>query len=217
MSPLRILIADDHSVVRAGLRTLVESRSGWEVCGEASDGREAVDKATKLKPDVAILDIGMPLLNGVEATRRIRAASPSTEILILTMHESDDLVQQVVEAGARGYILKDEADRVLLAAIDAARLHKPYFSTRVTSALSGDELPGSSSEGTKLQRPRLTPREREILQLLAEGKSNKEVASLLGISVNTAEAHRANIMLKLGVHSVAELVHYAVRNKIIKP
>ncbi|MGB2634536.1 MAG: response regulator transcription factor, partial [Candidatus Acidiferrum sp.] len=131
MHPLRILIADDHSVVRAGLRALLESRHGWEVVAEASDGREAVDKATKLKPDVAVLDIGMPLLNGVEATRRIRTASPSTEILILTMHESDDLVHQVVQAGARGYILKDEADRVLLAAVDAARHHKPYFSARI--------------------------------------------------------------------------------------
>jgi DNA-binding NarL/FixJ family response regulator len=213
MCPLRILIADDHSVVRAGLRTLLESRTGWEVIAEASDGRDAVEKAAKLKPDVAVLDIGMPLLNGVEATRRIRAASPSTEILILTMHESDDLVQQVVQAGARGYILKDEADRVLLAAVDAARHHKPYFSTRISRA---DDLT-SSSDGAKPSRQRLTPREREILQLLAEGKSNKEVAGLLGISVNTAEAHRANIMLKLGLHSLAELVHYAIRNQIIKP
>ncbi len=214
MPSLRILIADDHSVVRAGLRALLESRPGWEVCAESPDGRDAVDKAAKLKPDVAVLDIGMPLLNGVEATRRIRAASPNTEVLILTMHESDDLVQQVVQAGARGYILKDEADRVLLAAVDAARLHKPYFSTRLASSLSDDP---ASAEGAKTPRLRITPREREILQLLAEGKSNKEVASLLGISVNTAEAHRANIMLKLGLHSLAELVHYAIRNQIIKP
>jgi len=215
MHQLRILIADDHSVVRAGLRALLESRPGWEVVAEASDGREAVEKATKLKPDVAVLDIGMPLLNGVEATRRIRSSTPSTEILILTMHESDDLVQQVVNAGARGYILKDEADRVLIAAVDAARHHKPYFSTRISNARSAEEL--TPPDGTKVSRQRLTPREREILQLLAEGKSNKEVASLLGISVNTAEAHRANIMLKLGVHSLAELVHYAIRNQIIKP
>jgi DNA-binding NarL/FixJ family response regulator len=215
MRPLRILIADDHSVVRAGLRSLLESRSDWEVVAEASDGRDAVDKATKLKPDIAILDIGMPLLNGVEATRRIRAASPATEILILTMHESDDLVQQVINAGARGYILKDEADRVLLAAVDATRNHKPYFSTRISSSRSTEEL--TPPDGTKVTRSRLTPREREILQLLAEGKANKEVANLLGISVNTAEAHRANIMLKLDLHSLAELVHYAIRNQIIKP
>src|SRR5208283_1849480 len=172
MPSLRILIADDHSVVRAGLRTLLESRPGWEVCAESSDGRDAVEKATKLQPDVAVLDIGMPLLNGVEATRRIRAASPNTEILILTMHESDDLVQQVVEAGARGYILKDEADKVLLGAVEAVRQHKPYFSLRVSSAAEVD-----SADSSKSPRSRLTPREREILQLLAEGKSNKEVAN----------------------------------------
>jgi DNA-binding NarL/FixJ family response regulator len=212
MPPLRILIADDHSVVRAGLRTLLESRGNWEVCGEAADGRDAVEKATKLKPDVAVLDIGMPLLNGVEAARRIHKASPGTEILILTMHESDDLVQQVVEAGARGYILKDDADRILIAAVDAVRHHKPYFSTRVSGTV---ESPNAPSE-PRASRSRLTPREREILQLLAEGKSNKEVASLLGISVNTAEAHRANIMVKLDLHSVTELVHYAIRNNIIK-
>jgi len=210
MPPLRILIADDHAVVRAGLRTLLESRTGWEVCAEAVDGRDAVDKAAKLKPNVAVLDIGMPLLNGVEATRRIRESSPNTEVLILTMHESDELVHQVVEAGARGYILKDDADRVLLAAVDSLRYHKPYFSTRVATSAHDPSDPSAAT------RPRLTPREREILQLLAEGKANKEVASLLGISVNTAEAHRANIMLKLNVHSFAELVHYAVRNKIIK-
>jgi len=215
MHQLRILIADDHSVVRAGLRALLESRPGWEVVAEASDGREAVEKATKLKPDVAVLDIGMPLLNGVEATRRIRSSTPATEILILTMHESDDLVQQVISAGARGYILKDEADRVLIAAVDAARHHKPYFSSRIANTRSAEV--STPPDGTKVSRQRLTPREREILQLLAEGKSNKEVANLLGISVNTAEAHRANIMLKLDLHSLAELVHYAIRNQIIKP
>ena len=214
MSALRILIADDHAVVRAGLRALLESRSGWEVCAEAADGREAVEKASKAKPDVAVLDIGMPLLNGVEAARRIRKASAQTEVLILTMHESDELVQQVVETGARGYILKDDADKILLAAVDAVRLHKPYFSTRVSS--SHDMAKSSAEAVTRASRSRLTPREREIMQLLAEGKSNKEVASLLGISVNTAEAHRANIMLKLDLHSVTELVHYAIRNNIVK-
>jgi DNA-binding NarL/FixJ family response regulator len=213
MSTLRILIADDHAVVRAGLRALLESRPGWEVSAEAADGREAVEKASKLKPQVVILDIGMPLLNGVEAARRIRKASPQTEILILTMHESDDLVQQVIDAGAHGYILKDDADRVLLAAVEALRQHKPYFSTRVAGPRDSGDSP---AEPSRPSRSRLTPREREILQLLAEGKSNKEVASLLGISVNTAEAHRANIMLKLDLHSVTELVHYAIRNKIIK-
>jgi DNA-binding NarL/FixJ family response regulator len=212
MTTLRILIADDHSVVCAGLRSLLESHPGWEVCAEAADGREAADKAAKYKPHVAVLDIGMPLLNGVDATRRIRKSSPDTEVLILTMHESEDLVQQVIEAGARGYILKDDADRILIAAVDALRRHKPYFSTRVSPATDCAD----SSEPPKSSRSRLTPREREILQLLAEGKSNKEIASFLGISVNTAEAHRANIMLKLRFHSITELVVYAVRNKIIQ-
>jgi DNA-binding NarL/FixJ family response regulator len=212
MPPLSILIADDHAVVRAGLRTLLESRPTWQICAEAADGREAVEKAAKHKPHIAILDIGMPLLNGVEATRQIRKASSSTEILILTMHESDDLVQQVVEAGARGYILKDEADRVLLDAVLAISRHKPFFSSRVSEAAAVPD----TSDATKSSRSRLTPREREILQLLAEGKSNKEVASLLNISVNTAEAHRANIMLKLDFHSLAELIIYAIRNNIIQ-
>ena len=212
MTPLSILIADDHAVVRAGLRTLLESRPRWQVCAEAADGRDAVEKAAKHKPQIAILDIGMPLLNGVEAARQIRKASPSTEILILTMHESDDLVQQVVGAGARGYILKDEADRVLLDAVQALSQHKPFFSPRVTEAASNTD----SADNAKSSRSRLTPREREILQLLAEGKSNKEVANLLNISVNTAEAHRANIMLKLDFHSLAELVMYAIRNNIIQ-
>ena len=212
MPPLSILIADDHAVVRAGLRTLLESRPSWEICAEAADGRDAVEKAGKHKPRIAILDIGMPLLNGVEATRQIRKTSPATEILILTMHESDDLVQQVVEAGARGYILKDEADRVLLDAVQALSQHKPFFSVRVSEAAEIVD----ASDSTRSSRFRLTPREREILQLLAEGKSNKEVANLLNISVNTAEAHRANIMLKLDFHSLAELVMYAIRNNIIQ-
>ena len=212
MTPLSILIADDHAVVRAGLRTLLESRASWEICAEAADGRDAVEKAGKHKPRIAILDIGMPLLNGVEATRQIRKTSPATEILILTMHESDDLVQQVVEAGARGYILKDEADRVLLDAVQALSQHKPFFSVRVSEAAEIVD----ASDSTRSSRFRLTPREREILQLLAEGKSNKEVANLLNISVNTAEAHRANIMLKLDFHSLAELIMYAIRNNIIQ-
>jgi DNA-binding NarL/FixJ family response regulator len=215
--PLRILVADDHHVVRTGLRALLESKSGWEVCAEAANGREAVEKAIAHKPDVAVLDIGMPLLNGVEATRQIHKLSPATEVLILTMHDSDLLVQEVLEAGARGYILKDDADRNLLAAVDALRRHKPFLSSRVSNVAS---KAGPSAGGGHLRerssRSRLTPREREILQLLAEGKTNKEVAGLLGISVKTAETHRANIMVKLDFHSVTDLVRYAVRNKIIQ-
>jgi len=213
--PVRILIADDHQVVRTGLRALLESRAGWQVCAEAANGREAVEKAGQLKPDVAVLDIGMPLLNGVEATRQIRKLSPQTEVLILTMHDSEVLVQEVLEAGANGYILKDDADRNLVAAVDALRRHKPYLSSRVSEAASS-AVGSDGSSFSRSSRSRLTPREREILQLLAEGKSNKEVAGFLGISVKTAETHRANIMLKLDFHSITELVRYAVRNKIIQ-
>lgn len=214
---VRILVADDHHVVRTGLRSLLESRTGWQVCAEATNGREAVEKAGKFKPHVAVLDIGMPLLNGVEATRQIRKLSPKTEILILTMHDSELLVQEVIEAGALGYILKDDADRNLIAAVEALRQHEPYLSSRVSDAVSRTQArPGALASGDGSSRSRLTPREREILQLLAEGKSNKEIAGYLTISVKTAETHRANIMLKMDFHSITELVRYAVRNKIIQ-
>lgn len=214
MPPLRILVADDHQVVRTGLRALLESKAGWQVCAEAANGREAVEKASSFRPDVAVLDIGMPLLNGVEATRQIRKVSPETEVLILTMHDSEQMIQGVLDAGARGYILKDDADRNLLAAVEAVRKHKPYLSSRVSAAVSSLAL-SDVPQGERPARP-LTPREREIVQLLAEGKSNKEIASYLRISVKTAETHRANIMLKLNFHSVTELVRYAVKNRIIQ-
>jgi DNA-binding NarL/FixJ family response regulator len=215
MPPLRILVADDHDVVRTGLRTLLESRKGWLVCAEATNGRDAVEKARECKPDVAVLDIGMPLLNGVEATRQIRKLSPATEILILTMHDSEMMIQSVLEAGARGYIVKDDAGRNLLAAVDAVRRRKPFLSSRVSDT-AARVTPTDSSRMERTAR-QLTPREREIVQLLAEGKSNKEIATFLNISVKTAETHRANIMLKLNFHSVTELVRYAVKNKIIQP
>jgi len=214
MAPLRILVADDHQVVRTGLRTLLESKAGWQVCAEAANGREAVEKAGELQPDVAILDIGMPLLNGVDATRQIHKVSPQTEILILTMHDSEHMIQGVLDAGAHGYILKDDADRNLLAAVESLRKHKPYLSSRVSAAAATAQ---PSTDGIERPARRLTPREREIVQLLAEGKSNKEIATYLNISVKTAETHRANIMLKMNFHSVTELVRYAVKNKIIQP
>lgn len=214
MAPLRILVADDHQVVRTGLRTLLESKAGWRVCAEAANGREAVEKAGQLQPDVAVLDIGMPLLNGVEATRQIRRVSPKTEILILSMHDSEHMIQGVLDAGARGYILKDDADRNLLAAVESLRRHKPYLSSRASVAAASASL---DANGVERRARRLTPREREVVQLLAEGKSNKEIATYLNISVKTAETHRANIMLKMNFHSVTELVRYAVKNKIIQP
>jgi DNA-binding NarL/FixJ family response regulator len=208
---VRILIADDHGVVRKGLRTVLESVKGWRVCAEATTGRDAVAKVKRYKPDVAILDIAMPGLNGVEAARQISKSSPHTGMLILSMHKSEKLVREVIEAGAQGYLLKDDADWDLVAAVDALRRHKPYFSFKVAQ-LAAREKKGAGGEG---RRHRLTPRQLEIIQLLAEGRSNKEVATILNISVKTAETHRANIMLKLDLHSITDLVHYAIRNEII--
>ena len=214
---LKILIADDHDIVRRGLRSLVEDQEGWEVCAEAGTGRQAVEKALQFKPDVAVLDITMPELNGLEATRQIRRAQPSTEILVLTVHETEELVREVLKAGARGYILKSDAGRDLVAAILAISQKKPYFNTKVVKLVSESFLKGGAAavaDDDTVNSP-LTPREREIVQLLAEGKANKEVADILGISVKTAETHRTNIMRKLHFHSIGELVRYAIRNKIV--
>ena len=210
---LRILVADDHDVVRRGLKGLIECRPGWEVCDEAHTGREAVAKAEQLKPDVAILDVSMPELNGVEAARRIRKASPDTEILILSVHYSDQLIRDILEAGVRGYIVKSDSDRDLLVALDALSNHKPFFTSRATEMMLTHF---NQVQAGDLKRERLTSREREVVQLLSEGKSSKEVAVSLCISVKTAETHRANIMRKLEIHSVSELVRYAVRNQIIE-
>lgn len=215
--PLRILLADDHEIVRRGLCAMLRAQPDWDVCGEASNGREAVEKALQLKPEVVILDIGMPSLNGLEATRQILKANPQIKILILTLHDSDQVVQEVLNAGARGFLLKSDAARDLVAAVEALRRGKIYFTPKVASMvldgyLRRDTAPipePSSGKG------RLTPREREIVQLLAEGKSSKEVAVVLGLSVKTAETHRSNIMRKLELHSVSDLVLYAVRNNIV--
>jgi DNA-binding NarL/FixJ family response regulator len=209
--PVRILIADDHSVVRKGLRALLDSRRGWRVCAEVANGREAIAKAKALKPDVAILDIGMPGLGGVEATRQIRKASPNTEVLILSAHGSEKLVREALGAGAHGYLLKEDADHNLFAAVDALRRHTPFFTSKIAEWVARDKRGARA----KIPRSLLTPRQRETIQLLAEGKSNKEVAALLHISVKTVETHRANIMLKLDLHSVTDLVHYAIRNEIV--
>ena len=217
MKPLRILIADDHDLMRRGVKTLLQSRAGWEVCGEAKTGREAVERTEDLNPDIVILDIGMPDLNGVEAARRIRKVSAGTEILILSMHYSDQLIREIVDAGVRGYIVKSDSDRDLLIAVETLAKHKPFFTPHATEVILGSfNTGGPVKEVPELVSDRLTSREREIVQLLAEGKSSKEVASSLGISVKTAETHRANVMRKLGLHSVSELVRYAVRNHIIE-
>jgi DNA-binding NarL/FixJ family response regulator len=218
MAPFRILLADDHEVVRAGLRALLEEQSGWEVVAEAVDGRDAVEKASKLKPDAVVIDIAMPSLNGLEAVRQIVKAVPSTKVLVLTMYDSDPLIQQVLQAGARGYLLKSDAGRDLVSAIDALRRNKTFFTPKVSQMVLEGYLDKSPREKEAQDEPeslRLTSRQREIVQLLAEGKSSKEVAAVLGLSVKTAETHRANIMRKLDCHSVTELVRYAIRNHII--
>jgi DNA-binding NarL/FixJ family response regulator len=213
----RILVADDHEVVRRGLCALLRGQPDWEVCGEASNGREAVEQAMKLRPEVVILDIGMPNLNGLEATRQILKDNPRIKVLILTLHDSDQVVQQVLNAGARGFLLKSDAARDLVAAVEALRRDKIYFTPKVASMVLDGYLRRDQSTVPQeiTGRSRLTPREREIVQLLAEGKSSKEVAVALGLSVKTAETHRSNIMRKLALHSVSDLVLYAVRNNIV--
>jgi DNA-binding NarL/FixJ family response regulator len=212
---VRILLADDHDVVRHGLRHLLESEQGWEVCGEARDGREAVALVEQLHPDVAVMDITMPGLNGLEATRKIRAASPETEVLVFTMHESEELMREVFAAGARGYLIKSDAARYIVAAVEALAKHQPFFSSQVSAAILGAFMREGAAKQAAAGDGSLTPREREVLQLLAEGQRNKEVARRLGVSVKTVETHRAAAMHKIGANTVADLVRYAVRNRII--
>ncbi len=217
MNEVRILVADDHEVVRQGARLLIERVPGWVVCGEAKNGREAVALAAELKPDVIVLDINMPELNGLDATRQIKKAQPTVEILIFTGIENEQLVYDVFEAGARSYILKSDISQHLASAIEAAAVHKTYFTTRISEIVFARYLHGKKTPAAEFEAgSRLTAREREIVQLLAEGKSNKEVADALKISVKTAETHRAAIMRKLGLNAFSELVRYAIRNHIIE-
>jgi len=217
MRRLRVLIADDHDVVRAGVRSLLAKDLDCDICAEAATGRQAVSLAQQLKPDVVILDITMPELNGLEVCRQIVKLIPSIQVVILSVHESEELVREILEAGARGYILKSDAGRELSAALRAFRQRELFFTSKVAKiALKAYVKSDSTSAGLSSLDP-LTAREREVLQLLAEGKSNKEVAQKLEISVHTMETHRAHLMHKLGLHSITELVHYAIRNGIIKP
>jgi len=211
MANLRIMVADDHELIRRGLKSLLESQPGWSVIGEAQNGREAVELAAQRRPDVVVMDLAMPELNGLIATARIVAMLPRTEVVLLTMHESDSTVREVFEAGAHAYVLKTDAGSELVNAVKAVAEHKPYFSAPV----AGTVLAGYLNPVSPREPARLTLREREVIQLLAEGKTNKEVASTLGISIKTAEAHRINISRKLGTQSVSELVRYAIRNRII--
>ena len=213
MKKVRILLADDHEIVRHGLRRLLETQPGWEICGEAGSGLEAVEKTRQLKPDIVILDHSMPELSGAEAARQILKALPKTQIAILTMHDSEQLLREVLEAGVHGYVLKSDAMCDMVAAVRALLDHQRYLSP----GASGVAVEGFLHPIAEVESGRLTPREREIVKLLTKGKSNKEVASALDISVKTVEAHRANIMHKLNLPSYADLVHFAIRTGIVEP
>jgi len=217
MTTLRILVADDHEIVRRGLCAIVASHAGWEVCGEAVDGREAVEKTKQLSPDVVILDIGMPSVNGLNATRQILRHNPEQRVLILTVTDAEQVIEEVLKAGARGFVLKTDAAHDLVTAVDALHQDRTFFNFRVGQMVLNGFLYGNGqAPNNKTILPRLTAREREVVQLLAEGKTTKEVAVRFDLSVKTAETHRSNIMRKLGLHCLSELVLYAVRNRIVQ-
>ena len=216
-APRRVLLADDHELVRESLRRLIEGEPGWSICAEAADGRQAVALAEQERPDVAVIDIGMPELNGLDATRQILHRCPSTEVLIFTGIETEELVFSVFDAGARSYILKSDTRAQLLAALHAAAEHRPYFTTKVGELIFNRysairrNLPDDAGDGGLL-----SPREREIVQLVAEGRTSKEVAARLGISVKTAETHRAAVMRKLRLDTLSDLIRFAIRNHLIE-
>jgi DNA-binding NarL/FixJ family response regulator len=208
---ISILLVDDHDAVRKGLRAMLEAHPGWQVCGEAADGRTAVKLAMQLKPSIAVLDLELPDLNGLEATRRIKKEVPEVEVLIYTMYETEELIRKVLSAGARGYVLKSDAGQNLIEAVEALSHHKPFLTPVASETVLETFVESSRREEHSI----LTSREREIVQLLAEAKGNKEIAAVLCISVKTVETHRAAIMRKLGINSIVELVHYAIRNNLV--
>jgi DNA-binding NarL/FixJ family response regulator len=216
-SRIRILIADDHALIREGTRVVIDRQSGWEVCGQASNGREAVDQAIALKPDVVLLDMTMPELNGLDAAVQIMRRVPGTEVAMLSAYGSEDLIRSAFEAGVKSFILKTEAEDFLVDAIKSLARHERFLTPRVSQILFSElhERPRGGGESAPTER--LTPREREVVQFLTEGKTNKEVAEKLQISVRTAENHRANVLRKLGLDSVVDLVRYAIRNQLIDP
>ena len=216
MSKLRILLADDHTIVRHGLRVLLERHPGFTVIGEASNGREAVQIAEQELPDIVLMDVAMPLLNGIEAAFRITSAFPKISVVILSMHSDESYVLRSLKAGARGYLLKDSAEGDLIQALSAVAAGKAFFSPAVSKLLADDYLRQVHQRGLEDPYDLLSPREREILQLIAEGKSSKDVASLLNLSAYTIDTHRANLMQKLNVHNIPELILYAVRRGIIR-
>jgi DNA-binding NarL/FixJ family response regulator len=217
MTSIRILVADDHSIVRRGVRALLESQAGWSICGEAATGAEAILKAKRLKPDIIVMDISMPELDGLEATRQIHAVMPEIPVLILSMHESDQHVREMLDAGARGYVLKSDLDRNLSVAIQTLRQGKTFFSAKVSEIVVDGFIQGAAKKRQQAQRPSraLTPRQKEVVRLLAEGKTNKEIGVILGISTKTVETHRAQIMRRLELRSFSDLVLYAARENIV--
>jgi DNA-binding NarL/FixJ family response regulator len=215
VSGIRVLLADDHALVRRGLHYLLERADGIQVAGEASDGREAVRLAEELRPDIVIMDIGMPNLNGVEATAQIVKKNPAIGVIILSMHADETYLVRALSAGAKGYLLKDSAENDLIRAVHTVHAGKPFFSPAIAQTLLEDYMRRLQQQSLQDSYDLLTDREKEILQLLAEGKSNKEVATLLDLSLYTVETHRSNLMQKLNLHNTAEIVLYAVRKKII--
>lgn len=213
MASIRVLVADDHDILRRGLRDLLEGQPGWSVVAEAVNGTQAIELALQLKPDIAVVDVGMPDLNGFETTRRIREALPATEVLILTAHDSEQLVHEAEASGARGYLLKSDVGRDLIAAVESVYRHKFFLSPQMARRSPAEP----SRNGINPVLPRLTAREREIVQLLAEGHVNKDIATRLNISVKTAETHRTNIMRKIDVHSLPDLTRFAIRNHLVEP
>jgi DNA-binding NarL/FixJ family response regulator len=216
MDHLRVLIADDHDLIRRGVRDLLTARSGWQVVGEACNGADAVQKAVSLRPDVAILDFSMPELNGPAAAAQITEKAPGTGVVVLTMHDSEQVMREVLQAGARGLVLKSDADRDLLEAVEAVAKKRLFFTTRLSELVLGGYLAGTSTnQKEKSKVAQLTERECEVMRLLADGMSSKEAATRLQISVRTVESHRINISRKLGFNSIAKLVHYAIRHGIV--
>ena len=212
---IRILIADDHLVVRSGLRAILESQEGWQVVAEAADGREALAKTIETKPDVAIIDYSLPAMNGAEVTREICSRTPGVEVLIFTMHDREALIRQVLAAGARGYLLKSDAKRNLVAAVKSLAGHKPFFTHKVSAALLHPLL--SPNTATNRKEPLLSSREQRVVQLIAEGHSNREIGEILDLSVKTIEAHRSAAMRKLQLTSTAAIIRYAIRNGLVEP
>ncbi|MET0531774.1 MAG: response regulator transcription factor [Microvirga sp.] len=206
----RILIADDHDVVRSGVRTILEGHGGWEIVGEARDGKEAIDRALATRPDIVVIDYGLPLINGVEVTRQIRSRLPGVEVLIFTMHDTDSLIRDVLEAGARGFLLKSDAMQFLVAAVESLTAHKPFFTGKVSQTLLETYLAKGSVDASAL-----TSREKAVVQLIAEGKTSKQIADILSISTKTVETHRATALRKLNLDTTAALIRYAIRNKIV--